>query len=153
MGLPAADPPSVGPGGLTTRVSWIKLLMASTRHYDLRSLSFLVMLCLLVPRGQGPSALRAARLRISDAFDERVDPHHGFIGVRENIETLGGRRVEVIPPVTHGQGRWPRLLLSIGEQSPARRRDRAQVKVLSSIQQLEVDEVAGPVAARGRDGK
>jgi hypothetical protein len=87
-----------------------------------------------------------------DSLDKLIDPRHGGINIGKHVDVLDRRLIESSPAVVHGNGRRPRLLTSVVEESLAYGPDLGQVEILAPVEELQVDEIAHPFAARLREG-
>ena len=88
-------------------------------------------------------------LRRGNPRDERVGPLNRLADVLDDRHAFGERLVLLIPPLASFDHRRPGLPLPVGEEPLARALRRSEVYVAVREYDLQVDEVAHPVARPG----
>ena len=101
------------------------------------------------PRPAPPVRFRPSLPGLFDPGDEFVGPPNRLVNILEHGQALCEGGVHLIPSLSLGNDRRPGLRPPVGEKPPAGGPRSRKVNLGSGVDQLEVDEVAGPIARAG----
>lgn len=100
-------------------------------------------------RPAGPVRFRPSLSGVFNPGDEFVGPPNRLVNILEHGQALCEGGVHLVPSPLLGNGRRPGLRPPVGEKPPAGGPRSRKVDLGSGVDQLEVDEIAGPIARAG----